>query len=237
MKPRKQIATARTPDGGALALVSHDGEYSITINGRELMGSRQHESELALARLGCAHLVGRAAPSVLVGGLGMGYTLRQALDMLGPEAHVVVSELLASVVTWNRDHVGAKNGCPLEDDRVEIRTGNVARLIARSESRFDAILLDVDNGPSAIADAGNRRLYAAEGIRACRRALRPGGCLAVWAADRSRQFEKVLTRCGFQSRFYRVPAYRGAKSLSRVIWVASEDKRSLPPLENLRSEA
>ena len=118
MKPRARIAAARTPSGGEMVLYQHDGDFSITINGQDLMHSRQHASELALARLGCAHLVGRKASRILVGGLGMGYTLRQALDMLGPEAQVVVGEISATVVEWNRRFLGALNGRPLDDPRI-----------------------------------------------------------------------------------------------------------------------
>ncbi|MEE8540341.1 MAG: hypothetical protein V3S66_01665, partial [Desulfobacterales bacterium] len=120
------------------------------------MHSRQHESELELARLGCAHLAGRKAPSILIGGLGMGYTLRQALDMLSPQAQVVVGELLGAVVEWNREFFGELNGQPLGDERVDLKTGDIVKLISRSKGRFDAILLDIDNGPSAMTDSSNR---------------------------------------------------------------------------------
>ena len=182
MKPRERIATARTPDGGEMVLYQHGRDFSIMINDQDLMHSRQHESELELARLGCAHLTGRKAPSILIGGLGMGYTLRQALDMLGPRATVVVGELLNAVVEWNREFLGELNGKPLEDKRVEVITGDVVELISRSKSRFDAILLDIDNGPAGMTDSGNLRLYGREGIQACRHALRDQGCLAVWSA-------------------------------------------------------
>ncbi|NQT93693.1 MAG: hypothetical protein HQ559_13115, partial [Lentisphaerae bacterium] len=142
MKARVRIATARTPGGGEMVLRRHDGDFSIKINGQELMNSRQHESELELARLGCATLAGRKAPRILIGGLGLGYTLRQALDMLKPHAKVVVCELLSAVVEWNREFFGELNGHPLEDERVDLKTGDIIELISRSKSRFDAILLD-----------------------------------------------------------------------------------------------
>lgn len=228
MKPRVKIAAARTPDGGEMVLYRHDNDFLIRINGQDLMHSRQHESELALARLGCAHLTGRKAPSILIGGLGMGYTLRQALDMLGPDAQVVVGELLGSVVEWNREIFGELNDHPLGDERVGLKKGDVVELIAGSKSRFDAILLDIDNGPDAMTDSGNRRLYGREGIRTCRRALRQQGCLAVWSAEPSKKFEQFLMSCSFHVRRFRVPAYRGSKSQSRFIWVASLDKHILP---------
>jgi spermidine synthase len=212
-----------------MTLYQHDRDFLIRINGEDLMHSRQHESELELARLGCAHLAGRKESSILIGGLGMGYTLRQALDMLRPGAEVVVGELLGAVVDWNRKFLGELNGRPLEDERVSLETGDIVELISRSEDRFDAILLDVDNGPSAMTDSGNNRLYGYEGIGACRRALRTQGCLAVWSAEPSKEFELLLMDCGFQVRRYRVPAYKGKKAHSYFIWVASEHKGILPP--------
>ena len=228
MKPRVRIATALTPDGSEMVLYQHGRDFSIKINGHDLMHSRQHESELELARLGCAHLAGRKAPSILIGGLGMGYTLRQALDMLSPHAQVVVGELLGAVVEWNRKFLGELNGQPLEDERVDVKTGDIVKLISRSKSRFDAILLDIDNGPDAMTDSGNRRLYGREGIRACRRALREQGCLAVWSAEPSKKFEQLLMSCSFHVRRFRASAYKGSKSQSRFVWVASKDKIILP---------
>ncbi len=212
-----------------MVLYQHDRDFMIMINGQDLMHSRQHESEMDLARLGCAHLAGHKAPCILIGGLGMGYTLRQALDMLSPHAKVMVGELLSAVVEWNRDFLGELNGQPLKDDRVDVRTGDIVELISHSKNRFDAILLDIDNGPSAITDSGNGRLYGREGIQACRRALREQGALAVWSSEPSKLFEKLLMSCDFDVRRFRVPAYKGSKSQSRFVWVASEDKAILPP--------
>ena len=211
-----------------MVLYQHGRDFSIMINGQDLMLSRQHESELDLARLGCAHLAGRKAPRVLIGGLGMGYTLRQALDMLSPQAQVVVGELLGAVVEWNREFFGKLNDQPLGDQRVDLKTGDIVALISRSRSRFDAILLDIDNGPGVMTDSGNRRLYAREGIGACRRALREQGCLAVWSAEPSKKFEQLLMSCSFHVRRFRVSAYKGSKSQSRFVWVASQDKSILP---------
>jgi spermidine synthase len=230
MKPSVRLATAKTPDGGEMELYQHDRDFTIKINGQDLMSSRQHESELELARLGCAHLVGSKTPSVLIGGLGLGYTLRQVLDMLSSHAKVVVSELLSAVVEWNREFLGELNGQPLEDKRVDIKTGDVVSLISRSKSKFDAILLDIDNGPSAMTSSANSRLYSYEGIMACRYALREHGCLAVWSAEPSKKFERLLVGgCGFHVRRFRVPTYKGSKSQSHFVWVASENKTNLPP--------
>lgn len=228
MKPTFKLATARTPDGGEMVLYQHGRDFSIKINGQDLMHSRRHESELALARLGCAHLAGQEAPCILVGGLGMGYTLRQVLDMLSPHAQVTVSELLGAVVEWNREFFAELNRQPLGDERVGLEMGDIFELISQSRNRFDAILLDIDNGPNAMTNSGNRRLYGREGIRACRRALRDQGCLAVWSAEPSKKFEQLLMGCSFHVRRFRVSAYKGSKSQSRFVWVASEDKLNLP---------
>jgi len=227
LKQTVKIASALTPDGSEMVLYQHGLDFSIKINGQDLMHSRQHESELDLARLGCAHLIDQNAPGILVGGLGMGYTLRQALDMLGPKARVVVSELMDVVVEWNREFLGELNGHPLKDERVEVIAGDIIELISSSRGRFDAILLDIDNGPEALTDSGNRRLYCSEGIMACRNALREDGCLAVWSAGPSNKFEEILIHCDFNVRRFPVPSHRGSKSRSRFVWIASASGRTM----------
>jgi len=165
---------------------------------------------------------------VLIGGLGMGYTLRQALDLLNSDAKIIVSELLGSVVDWNRDFLGELNNHPLKDRRVEMRVGDITQLVLRSNNIFDTILLDVDNGPDAMTNSSNSFLYSLEGMDACLRALRKNGCLAIWSVESSKSFEQLLMRCGFHVRRYRVPAYKGSKSRSRFVWVASENETNLP---------
>ena len=229
MKPQIELARTETPDGGKMVLYRHDDELSIQINGQALMSSKRHESELALARLGCAHLVGHADPHVLIGGLGMGYTLRQTLDMLGENATMTVSELLPDVVEWNREHFTALNGQPLNDARTKIELGDIFNLLEVSDKRFDAILLDIDNGPGAKTDEGNGQLYTRAGMEMCKRALRKGGTLAVWSAEPSKPFEHLLIRCGFHVRRYKVPAYAGTTKNSHFIWVAAESPKVLPP--------
>jgi spermidine synthase len=228
MKPQIKLATAQTPDGGKMELYQHDRDFLIKINGQELMNSRHHESEQELARLGCANLSSRRAPQVLIGGLGMGYTLRQTLDMLGPTARVVVCELLAAVVDWNREYLKDLNGGALDDKRTDLITGDIFQVLSQSIAKFDAILLDVDNGPSAITDSGNQRLYSPTGIQACRRALRKQGSLAIWSSEPSKVFEQLLIRCGFEVLRYRAKAYQGGHSKPLFIWVAAEDKTILP---------
>ena len=149
--------------------------------------------------------------------------------MLSPKAEVVVSELLVEVVEWNREFFGELNGHPLKDERVDLKTGDVVELISQSKDRYDAILLDIDNGPGAVTDSGNQRLYGREGIQACRRALRKQGCLAIWSAEPSKSFEQLLMSCNFHVRRFRASAYKKSKSQSRFVWVASEDKTVLPP--------
>ncbi|MBN1669667.1 MAG: hypothetical protein JXR37_01455 [Kiritimatiellae bacterium] len=228
MKPTVKLAAARTPDGCDLVLYEHDGDFEIRADGRPLMGSRQHESELELARLGCAHLAERHVPRVLIGGLGLGYTLRQALDMLSPRAVVVVAELCGAVVEWNRTYLGRLTAHPLKDKRVTVRREDVVELIFRAEREFDAILLDLDNGPRAVTLPGNSRLYGREGIRACCRALTRKGCLAIWSAQPDKKYERGLMWAGLHVRRFRVPAYKGGKSQSRFVWVAAWDRRLLP---------
>ena len=212
-----------------MELFQHDRDFLIKVNGQGLMNSRRHESELELARLGCAHLSTHASPRVLIGGLGMGYTLRQTLDMLGPGASVVVSELLSAVADWNREYLKELNGQPLDDKRTRLIIGDIIPLIAQSSGQFDAILLDVDNGPSAVTDSGNQRLYSQAGIQACRRALRKPGSLAIWSSEPSKAFEQLLMKCRFHVRRYKGKAHKDGNSKPLYIWVAAEDETILPP--------
>lgn len=230
MKPRLKLDEAATPDGGTLTLFRHDQDYSIQINGQELMNSRQHESELELARLGCAHLKeARHIPCVLIGGLGLGYTLRQTLAILPGSARVVVAELMACVIDWNRGPLHTLNGHGLDDPRVELYCGDLLDLLEVPEKRYDAILLDIDNGPGALTSRGNARLYQKKGLLACRRALRHNGRLAIWSATPSKSFEHMCMDCRLHVRRFRVPAYPGSKSQARYVWVACEHPSALPP--------
>jgi spermidine synthase len=224
LKTRTKLATTCAPDGSRLTLLQHGNDFIITVGNHDLMLSRAHDSELDLARLGCAHLAGHQAPTVLIGGLGMGYTLRQTLDMLAPRATVVVAELLPEIVRWNRDYLGELTNHPLNDPRLVLKIGNVADVIRQSPAAFDAILLDVDNGPEAITDAGNSDVYSAAGIQACVTALRPTGCLAVWSAFFDPPFERRLRQANLRVRSVQVPAYHGSSSYHCCIWLASRDR-------------
>ena len=186
-----EAARAVLADGDVLTLRRDGGDFEIRFNLHELMSSRNAVSETALAKIACAR-VDRRSARVLIGGLGMGYTLRAVLDEVGREAAVIVAELVPEVVEWNRGPLSDLAARPLDDPRATVRVGDVADVMRTSPAAFDAILMDVDNGPDAVMVAANRFLYSAGGVRLILRALRPGGVLAVWAADRSAGFERVL---------------------------------------------
>jgi spermidine synthase len=183
MLPWRELGRARAPDGGELILRERDGEFVIRVDGHELMSSRAHGSEEAMAHLACDHLAAAEAPRVLVGGLGLGYTLRATLDVLPASARVVVAELVPAVVEWNRGPLGPLAGRPLDDTRVEVHTGDVMALLRKTTVRFDAVLLDVDNGPAALTRKANQLIYGPTGLETIKRALRRGGALAVWSAS------------------------------------------------------
>ena len=179
MKPTILRAEATTDDGRLMTLHEHDGDYQISVAGVPLMSTRQHHSERRLAELACEHLRGRPAPRLLIGGLGLGFTLRAALEGLEPDAAVTVVELLPAVVEWNRNPAYGLAAEAIEDPRVELVIGDVADTIRQRRGGFDAILLDVDNGASELTTATNRELYQAESLQRARAGLRAGGCLAV----------------------------------------------------------
>jgi len=232
LKPSVVLASAMTPDNRKMVLSSHDEDFFITVDGRQLMTSREHESELELARLGCHRIRQKPRPTVLIGGLGLGYTLRQTLDILPAEARIVVAELMPQVVQWNRDFLGGLTNHPLDDNRVAVESCDVADVIRRSRGAFDAILLDVDNGPGAMTYAGNEELYSPAGIAEAMHALRKGGCLAIWSVDAETRFEGRVRREGLKVRRFRVRAYVGAKTHSRCIWAIAREVRALPPGED-----
>ena len=206
MKPWELLGKTRTPDGSDMTLMRRDSEIVILANGKPLMSSRMHGSEEALAVLACRHARTLEDPCVLIGGLGMGFTLRATLDLLPPSAVVVVAELVPAVVDWNRGPLGPLAGHPLKDRRVRVEVGDVAVSLRTSIGRFDAVLLDVDNGPAAFTASHNAGLYDDRGIAAARAALKPGGVLAVWSAWDDRKFEKRLRRGGFTIEVERVRA-------------------------------
>ncbi len=213
MKPTETLARQSLPDGSELFLTQRDGVYRLSLDGQELMASRQVASEAELARIACGEIAERPAPKVLIGGLGFGYTLRAALDQLPKAASVVVSELFAFLIEAHRDPAGGVGdlaGRPLEDPRVTAVEGDVRTLLGRPE-RFDAILLDVDNGPWAFTVPSNEHLYSAAGLDRLRQSLTSGGVLAIWSAEPSPEFEQRMERAGFRVRTERVAARAGSR--------------------------
>ncbi len=216
------IDTAPIPGGGELRLFQEGEHYSIKIaGGGDLMSTRMHGSEDALARIGCQRIANRTQARVLIGGLGMGFTLAAALDQLRGNAEVVVAELVPGVVAWNRGPLGGHAGNPLRDGRVTVREADVAQLLKNERSAYDAILLDVDNGPGGLTHENNDWLYSAQGLSASLQALRQGGVLAVWSAHPDRAFTERLRRCGFVAEEVPVRAH-GNKGARHMIWLAEK---------------
>ena len=221
MTPWILLDSAQVPGkGGELRLYQRGDEFSIKLEGRgELMNSRVHGSEDALAEHTCARLSDCEKPRLLIGGLGMGFTLAEALRHIGSQAQVVVAELVPEVVTWNRGPLGKFAGNPLEDLRVIVHEGDVARIIDAEQQAYDAILLDVDNGPEGLTRKENDRLYDIDGLNAAYAALRANGVLAVWSAGPDQKFLQRLRKTGFEVEEIRVRS-RGAKGARHIIWFA-----------------
>ena len=228
MIPWEELDRVPVPGGGEIALHRRGDELSIRAGGADLMNSRRHHSEEALARSGCADLARARAARVLVAGLGMGFTVRAALDVLGPTARIDVVELVPAVVRWNRGPLAHLAGRPLEDARVRVVEGDVADVLASSPATYAAILMDVDNGPRALTSSANARLYTHAGLIATARALEPNGVYAVWSPAHSRSFTEDLRRAGFDARTEQVPARRGSGG-RHVLWIARV-KRPTPKL-------
>jgi spermidine synthase len=220
MIPWIQLDSAKIPGGREeLRLKRRGSEFSIMLGTNELMNSRLSGSEEALARLSCAKIRGRPRPNILIGGLGMGFTLRAALAELPPDAAVVVAELVPAVVAWARGPMAELFAGCLDDRRVEIREADVADEIGSGKSAYDAILLDVDNGPDGLSRDENDRLYSMPGLAAARAVLRPGGVLAVWSAHPDRGFVTRLKRSGLEVEEVATRA-RGKRGARHVIWLA-----------------
>lgn len=197
MKPTRLLDRAATPDGTPLTLHEHDGTLSIRVGGVELMSARQHHSEERMAELACADLGDRKRAAVLIGGLGLGFTLRETLRHLAADATVVVAELVPAVIAWNRNPAYGLAADVIDDPRVEIVGRDVADVLAESRGRFDGIMLDVDNGASGLTAAANDGLYGMTGLGAARAALKQGGRLAVWSAGPDHRFVACLEEAGF----------------------------------------
>jgi spermidine synthase len=215
MKPWETVDRTAAPDGAELVLARRDDEWVVRVAGHILMSSRVHGSEEALAAIALRGLEQRRA--ILVGGLGMGFTLRAALDRLPVDAKAVVVELVPGLVAWNRGPLSKLAGRPLDDARVRLQQGDVLPRIAESKGAYDAILLDVDNGPATVAHAGNKKLYGEKGVRACAEALRAGGVLAVWSAGPDELYRERLERAGLEASEEIVPARAGAGGMRHVV--------------------
>lgn len=221
MITRELLGTAYVPGGTELKLYRHDRDFMIVMGHNELMSSRMSGSEVALATETIKRLKDRAAPTLLIGGYGMGFTLRAALEVLGPKAELIVAELVPEIIQWARGpmaHIAA--GC-LDDPRVRLLMGDVGSEIDGANGDYDAILLDVDNGPDGVVRDGNGALYTSSGLRAARRALRPGGVLAVWSAGPDPAFTRRLEKAGFAVEQIRVAARTNGKGPKHTIWFAT----------------
>ncbi len=220
MKPRELLATAQIPGGDELRLYKRDTDFIIALGPNELMSSRLSGSEEALALLTCDRLQNQESPHLLIGGYGMGFTLRAALARLGPQARFTVVELIPDIIEWARGPMADLAANCLDDPRVELIMRDVSRAIAATERRFDAILLDVDNGPDGLVREENNHLYSLLGLQEAKRALKPGGVLAIWSAAPDERFARRLKHAGFQVEEVMVRAGRGGKGARHVIWFA-----------------
>ena len=220
MLPWILIDTAQIPGGGALKLKRRGSEFSIMLGDNELMNSRLSGSEEALATLSAARIKHRPAPHVLIGGLGMGFTLRAALAALDASAQIEVAELVPEVIAWARGPMAEVFAGCLADPRVKIRQGDVGPIIRSSAAAYDAMLLDVDNGPDGLTHKANDGLYDAPGLSAARKALKPGGVLAVWSSGPDEAFTKRLRKAGLEVEENNVRAGR-SKGARHMIWLAT----------------
>lgn len=221
MIPWEELGRAQVPgEVNELILRKRGQEFSIQTAGTELMNSRVHGSEDALARLALDCIHKKENLRILIGGLGMGYTLGAALDQASSDARILVSELVPTVVSWNQDHLGHLAGMPLDDPRVIVEEIDVGLIIRKARSDWDVILLDVDNGPSGLTQKSNSSLYSRAGLKACFQALKPGGVLAVWSANGDDAFTRSLNQCGFSAKAVMVSARPNNKGSRHTIWLA-----------------
>jgi len=223
MIPWTQIDIVRVPGAEVeLRLMRRGTEFSMMLGQNELMNSRLSGSEEALATLACRQIEAVKAPHLLIGGLGMGFTLRAALAVLGPKARIVVAELVPAVIAWARGPMKAIFGDSLQDPRADIREADVIEVIKSQAKAFDAILLDVDNGPEGLIRKANDALYDARGLQAIHRALRPSGVLAVWSSEPNPRFTKRLRDAGFAVNEVAVRATTRRSGARHVIWFATK---------------
>lgn len=218
---RELIGTAQVPGGEELRLYRHDRDFMIVLGQNELMSSRMRGSEIALAEQSCARISAVKKPSLLIGGYGMGFTLRAALAVLGEQAQVTVAELVPEIIEWARGPMQELAEACLDDPRVRLVMADVADVIENGAGRYDAILLDVDNGPDGLVRHANNRLYSARGLRTAKAALKPGGVLAIWSAAKDNAFAGRLRSAGFIVEEITVRARSNGKGPKHVIWFAT----------------
>ena len=224
MKPNILLAETKTPNGARLTLVTHDGSYCIRVNGQQLMHSSVSASEILLGTLGCEkHIKKNNGTRVLIGGLGLGFTLKSVLAAVGGNAVVEVSELLPEIVAWNRTHLSGLNGKSLEDRRVKVLTEDVRTLIRRgARAPYDVIVLDIDNGTTAMVKHENNQLYSERGLEQIALALKPGGRAAIWSACPDAVLEKRLKRTGLAVSAIPAKLYPTAKRAAYMIYVGDK---------------
>jgi len=221
--PWEEIDQPKVPGHeGEVILMRRGTEFSIRTAGTVLMNSRLHGSESAQAELTCSRLKRKSGIRILIGGLGMGYTLAAALEQSEPDTRITVSELIPAVVRWNREQLGHLAGMPLADPRVSVEEEDVAETIRKKKSAWDAILLDVDNGPDGLTRKTNDRLYGKSGLKTSFSALRPGGILAVWSSRADEAFIRRLKQYGFQTETVTVRARKSGKGGKHTIWLAGK---------------
>jgi spermidine synthase len=235
--PWSVLETATMPGGGELRLKQRGAEFSIMLGSVELMNSRLSGSEEALATMSCARIRGCPRPCVLIGGLGMGFTLRAALAELGPDAQVLVAELVPDVIRWAKGPMAGVFGESLADPRVSVREGDVGEVIRSELASYDAILLDVDNGPEGLTRKANDDIYSVKGLTAAQRALRPGGVMAVWSSGPDRAFTQRLRRTGLIVEEIGVRANGARGGARHVIWIATKPAPSSDPERRRRSRS
>lgn len=223
MIPWEKIDQSRIPgQDNDVVLRKRGTEFSIRTHETELMNSRVHGSEEALAQLACDRLIHKSGLKILIGGLGMGYTLAAALEHSASDTLITVSELIPAVIKWNKKHLGHLAGQPLDDLRVTIKEEDVADTINRTQSEWDAILLDVDNGPEGLTQKANDRLYSKVGLKKTFMALKSGGILAVWSSKTDPAFTARLKQCRFNTRTIDVRARKTGKGSIHTIWLAQK---------------
>lgn len=220
MTPRELIGVAEVPGGPPLRLFRRGGDFMIVLDRNELMSTRMNGSEIALATMTCDRLGGRPSPHLLIGGYGMGFTLRAALAALGPPARITVAELVPGIIDWARGPMADLTAGCLDDPRVTLAIADVGAAIRGARGGFDAILLDVDNGPDGLTRPANDGLYSPAGLADARAALRPDGVLAVWSAAPDAAFARRLARAGFAVDEVPVRARIGGKGATHIIWFA-----------------